>query len=162
MIQRLSALFQNTNITASRPAYNDPHQWSTPVDLSQSVIVPAAVGVDVDVLTYYAPEGRSIRISGYGVDVDGGYTYDGSLLWTIKKNGAIVETLGNWAQHRGSVAKPRDTFILLNGDDKDQITFSVRRAVAAGGPSTVAMCLVGWTFRPRFNYEGTKRGITTF
>lgn len=162
LIQRIVSLFQNTNITASRPAYTDPHQWSTPVDLSQSVSVPATVGTDIDVITLYAPAGRSIRISGYGVDVDGGYTYNGSLLWTIKKNGAIVETLGNWGQHRGSVVKPRDTFILLNGDDNDQITFSVRRAVAAGGPSQVSMCLVGWTYRPRFNFEGTKRGITTF
>ena len=162
LIQRLVSLFQNTNITASRPAYNDPHQWSTPVDLSAAVSVPAAVGSAIDVITLYAPPGRSIRISGYGVDVDGAYTYDGSLLWSIKKNGANVESLGDFAQHRGSVSKPRDTFILLNGDDNDQITFSVRRAVAAAGASTVSMCLVGWTFRPRFNYEGTKRGITTF
>lgn len=162
MLQRLVALFQNTNITASRPAYNDPHQWSTPVDLSDTITLPAAAGVDIPVITFYAPPGRSVRISGYGVDVDGAFTYDDSILWTIKKNGAIVDTLGNWGQHRGSVARPRETFILLNGDDGDQITFEVRRAVAAGAPNEVSMCLTGWTFRPRFNYEGTKRGITTF
>jgi len=162
MIQRLVALFQNTNVTASRPAYNDPHQWSTPVDLSATYALPAAVGVDVPVITYYAPPGRRIRIAGYGVDVDGAFTYDSSILWTIKKNGAVVETLGEWGQHRGSIVKPRETFILLNGDDNDQISFEVRRAIAAGGISQVSMCLVGWTYRPRFNYEGTKSGITTF
>lgn len=162
MMQRVVALIQNTNITASRPAYNDPHQWSTPVDLSADITVPAAVGAYLPVLTYYAPPGRRIRITGYGVDVAGAYTYDGSLLWRIKKNGANVETLADWGQHRGSVIQPRETFILLNGDDNDQITFEVRRAVAAMADSVVTNCLVGYTYRPRFNYEGTKAGITTF
>lgn len=162
MTQRLVALIQNTNITASRPAYNDPHQWSTPVDLSADYTLPAAVGQYVSVITYYAPPGRRIRINGYGVNVGGGFTYDSSILWRIQKNGANVETLADWGQQRGTIMQPRNTFILLNGDDNDQITFQVRRAVAAGGTSAVTMCLTGWTYRPRFNYEGTKAGITTF
>ena len=162
LIQRIVALIQNTNITASRPAYVDPHQWSTPVDLAQTISLPAAAGVNIPVITYYAPPGRSIRIAGFGVDVGGAFTYDGSILWTIKKNGQNVETLADWGQHRGSIVKPRDVFITLNGDDRDQISFEVRRAVAAGAPSQVDMCLTGWSYRPRFNYEGTKRGITTF
>ncbi len=161
MTQRLVALIQNTNITASRPAYNDPHQWSTPVDLSADVTLAGAAGAYQTVIEYYAPPGRRIRIDGYGVDVDGGFTYDSSILWRVQKNGNNVETLADWGQHRGSIIQPRNTFILLNGDDGDKITFQVKRAVA-GASFVVTMCLTGWTYRPRFNYEGTKAGITTF
>ncbi len=161
MTQRLVALIQNTNITAARPAYNDPHQWSTPVDLSDDVTLGGAVTSYQTVIEYYAPPGRRIRIDGYGVLVDNAFTYNGDILWRIQKNGANVEFLADWAQQRGSIVQPRNTFILLNGDDGDKITFQVRRAVA-GAAYNVTMCLTGWTYRPRFNYEGTKAGITTF
>jgi len=170
LVQQLAALIQNTNITASQPAHNEPNLWSTPVDLSGQVVVPAAVGPYQPVLSYQAQPGRWVRISGYGVDVvsPAAYPYDGSLQWCIKKNGIYVETLGDWGEHRGSVIRPRETFVLLNGDDGqsnmggDRITFEVRRAVASVLPATVHMALVGYTWRPRNNYEGTKAGTTAY
>lgn len=169
LLQQFAALIQNTNITASQPAHNQPNLWSTPVDLSAQVIVPAAVGAYIVGIQYQAQPGRWVRINGYGVDTtDPTYTYDGSLMWLIRKNGQYVETLGDWGEHRGSVIRPRETFILLNGDNGqsnqggDRITFEVRRAVAAAGPTTVHMALTGYTWRPRNNYEGTRASITAF
>lgn len=170
LMSQLAALIQNTNITTSLPAHNAPNLWSTPIDLSATVVVPATVGVDIDVLSYRSQPGRRARIDGYGVDVTdpANYPYDGSLLWTIKKNGIPVQTLDNWGEHRGSVIRPRETFVLLDGDNGvangsgDIVTFSVRRAVAAGSPATVVMALTGWTWRPRNNYEGTRASIGAF
>lgn len=168
LLQQLSALIQNTNITVSQPAHNAPNLWSTPVDLSGQVTVPANVTVYLPVITFRAPPGRWVRINGYGVDASGNYGYAGSLLWQISKNGQPVQTLDNWAEHRGTVIRPRDTFILLNGNNGssngggDIITFSVRRAVAAGAPNQVSMALVGYTWRPRNDYEGTKASIGAF
>lgn len=167
-LKQLSAWSQNTNITASLPAWNQPHIWTTPVDLSVRFTLPAAAGTYLVAITYQAQPGRWARISGYGVDVPAGFSYDGSILWAIRKNGQFVDTLFDWGQHRGTLPEPRETFVLLCGDNGssagkgDIITFEVKRAVAAGGPTDIDMCLVGWTWRPRFNYEGTKVGITSF
>ncbi len=164
LLRRISALFQNTNITASLPAHSTPDPWATPIDLSALFVLPAVVGAYTTVISYRASPGRWARISGYGVDVDGAFAYDDSILWRVTKNGNPVPTLSDWGQHRGSIANLRDTFILLNGDlnEGEIVTFDVRRAVAAGGPSNVSMALHGWTWRPRFNYEGTKASITSF
>ncbi len=169
LLQQFAALIQNTNITASQPAHNQPNLWSTPVDLSATVVIPAAVGNYVGAIQYRAQPGRWVRINGYGVDTtDPAYTYNGSLIWRIRKNGVYIETLGDWGEHRGSVIRPRETFILLNGDNAqansggDMISFEVRRAVAAIAPTTVQMALTGYTWRPRNNYEGTRAGTTAY
>lgn len=170
LMQQFAALIQNTNITASLPAHNAPNLWSEPIDLSGQIVVPATAGVDITVLSYRVQPGRWARINGYGVDVSlpVNYSYDGSLLWSIKKNGILVQTLGDWAEHRGSVIRPRETFVLLNGDNGaangggEIITFCVRRAVAAVNPATVQMALTGYTWRPRNNYEGTRASIGAF
>lgn len=170
LMQQFAALIQNTNITTSLPAHNAPNLWSEPIDLSGQTVVPATVGVDITVLSYRVQPGRWARINGYGVDVSApaGYGFDGSLLWTIKKNGIPVQTLGDWAEHRGSVIRPRETFVLLSGDNGaangggDIITFCVRRAVAAVNPATVQMVLTGYTWRPRNNYEGTRASVSAF
>ncbi len=160
LIQELAQLQRQTNFTASLPAYNAPHLWSDPIDLSGTRSVPAAVEADyTTVLLYRVLPSRWGVIQGYGVDVqDAAYTYDGSILWRIRKNGLEVQTLSNWGEHRGSMARPRPTFIVLA--EGDIVTFEVRRAVAAGGAQNVAMSMTGWTWRPRFNYEGTKVGVT--
>lgn len=168
LMRRLSALIQNTNLTASLPAHSLPHLWSTPIDQSARFSLPAAVGNYQTVITYRVQPGRWARISGYGVDVDGAFTYDGSILWQIAKNGIPVQDLFDWGEHRGSVIRPRETFITGNGDNGtnqgsgDVFTFSVRRAIAAGAPSIINMALVGWTWRPRNNYEGTQNSVTAF
>jgi hypothetical protein len=166
LMQHLAAFIQNVNITVSQPAHNEPNLWSTPIDLSGQVIIPAAAGAWVNVLSYRVQPGRWARITGYGVDVSSpaNFTYDGSLLWRVQKNGLDVETLANWGEHRGSVIRPRETFLLGSGDvgDGEVITFDVQRAVAAALPATVQMALVGYTWRPRNNYEGTKAGTTAY
>lgn len=170
LMQQFAALIQNTNITASLPAHNAPNLWSTPVDLSAQVVIPGAVGSYQTVITYQAQPGRRVRISGYGVDVSSpvNFAYNGTLLWRITKNGIPVETLGDWGEHRGSVIRPRETFILLDGDmgssngGGDVIKFEVKRAVLNVDAATVQMALVGYTWRPRNNYEGTRASIAAF
>lgn len=172
LLSQLAALFQNTNITASPPAHIAPNLWSTPIDLSATVVVPATVAPPITVLSYQAQPGRWARISAYGLDVSvpSGYTYDGSLVWTISKNGSPVQTLQSFAEHRGSVIQPRSTFVLLWGDNGaangagDIITFSVQFTGTGtlAVPATVSMALLGWTWRPRTNQEGTKASVGAF
>lgn len=155
----LSQLVQNTNITAGLPAHVQPPLWSDPVDLSARVTVPAAVGQYQNVISYKVPPGRWARISAYGVNVlDPAYTYDGSLLWRITVNGNPVPTLGDWGIQRGSIVQPRSTVITLREDWI--LGFDVRRAVVAAGTTAVDMCIIGWAWRYRFNYEGTKNVLT--
>lgn len=157
----LMQLIQNTQITTALPAHVQPPLWSSPVDLSAVYSLPAAVGAYQTVLSYTAQEGSWARISGYGVDVqDPAFTYDGSILWRIRVNGVNVQTLADWGDQRGSVVQPRSTLIVLREGWKVQ--FEVRRAVAAGAPTSVAMALLGWTWRLRHNYEGTKAVITSY
>ncbi len=157
----LSQLIQNTNVTAALPAHVQPPLWSTPVDLSATVTLPAAVGQYQTVLAYTVPQGRWARIEGYGVDVPQtpAFTYDGSILWQIAVNGNPVPTLDNWGEHRGSVIQPANTVIVLR--ENDRVTFNVRRAVAAAGTSRVVMALRGWQWLLRYNYEGTKAVLTS-
>lgn len=157
----LMQLIQNTQITASSPAHVQPPLWSSPVDLSAVYSLPAAVGSYQTVLSYTAPPGGWARISGYGVDVqDPAFTYDGSILWRIRVNGINVQTLADWGDQRGSIIQPRNTIIVLREGWKVQ--FEVRRAVAAVGATSIAMALLGWTWRLRHNYEGTKAVITSY
>lgn len=163
----VSALFEkfikwtrNTNFTASEPAHAQPMLWSDPIDLSANYVLPAAVGPYASVLSFIVPSGRYARINGYGVQVGGGFTYDGSILWRITVNGLAVPSLLDWGEQRGTIAIPRQTFIVVPQDQK--ISFDVRRAVAAGGTSDVTMALKGWTWRLRKNFEGTKSSVTAF
>lgn len=157
----LAKLIRNTNITASQPAHAEPDIWSMPIDLSATVTVAAAVSAAyTTVIAYTVPSGFYARINGYGFDVDGGYAYDGSLLWRIQINGSNAPNLQPWAEHRGTVVQPRKTFLIV--PQTQRVTFQVRRAVLAGAPSVVAMALTGWTWRLRRNDEGTKASITAF
>jgi hypothetical protein len=157
----LAQLISNTNFTAAPPAHVEPPLWSDPVDLTARVQVPAAVTDWVPVINYFAPNGRWARLASYGVDVeDPAYTYDGSLLWRIRVNDNDVPSLANWGEHRGSMAQPRSTFIVLRENWK--VSFQVRRAVAAVAPVYVDFSLQGWAWRYRHNFEGTKTSITSF
>jgi hypothetical protein len=157
----LAQLIQNTQITAALPAHVQPPLWSDPIDLSRTFVLPAAAGAYLPVLQYQAPPGRWARIAAYGVDVDDPlFTYDGSILWRIRVNGNDVQTLADWGEHRGSVIQPRVTEIFLREDW--QVQFEVRRAVAAALPTTIVMAIVGWAWRYRHNYEGTKASITSY
>ena len=152
---------RNTNFTASLPAHSKPMLWSEPVDLSENYTLPAAVNVDyTDVISYTAPQGRWARIDGYGVEVDGAFTYDDSILWRIAVSGLNIPTLYDWGQQRGTIAIPRKTFVIV--PQGQTVVFSVRRAVAAGGTNVVTMALKGWTWRLRKNFEGTKASVTAF
>jgi hypothetical protein len=160
LVQRLATLLRNTNITASLPAHSEPGLWSDPIDLSASYSLPAAVGAYTTVLSFAVPSGRWARIDAYGFDVGGGFTYDGSILWRLQVNGVNVPGLQPWGEHRGSLVQPRKTFFLV--PQSQTVTFQVKRAVAAGSPSTVTMALLGWMWRLRRNDEGTKASITAF
>lgn len=160
LVNQIAALFRNTNITASLPAHAAPMLWSDPVDLSGQVSLGAGVSGYQTVLSFTAPDGRWARIDGYGVDVDGGYTYDGSILWRIRLNGQNVQSLYDWGEHRGTIIQPRKTIIVV--PQGQTVDFQVRRAVASGGANLVTMAMVGWTWRLRRNDEGTKAAITAY
>jgi hypothetical protein len=157
----LSQLIQNTQITAALPAHVQPPLWSDPIDLSARFTLPAAAGVYLPVITFKSPPGRWARISGYGVDVDDpAFTYDGSILWRLRVNGNNVPYLADWGEHRGSVIQPRVTEVFLREDW--QVQFEVKRAVAAAQPTDLVMAVIGWTWRLRHNYEGTKAVVTSY
>jgi hypothetical protein len=157
----LAQLIANTNFTAAPPAHVEPPLWSDPVDLTARVQVPAAVTDWIPVIDYFAPNGRWARLASYGVDVeDPAYVYDGSLLWRIRVNDNDVPSLANWGEHRGSLAQPRSTFIVLRENWK--VSFQVKRAVAALAAVYVDFSLQGWAWRYRHNYEGTKASITSY
>jgi hypothetical protein len=149
---------QKAYITAALPAHNAPHWFSTPVDLSGRVTVPAAVGDYQNIVSYTVEPGRRAFIHQYGVDVqDPAYTYDGSLLWQITVNGNAVPTIEGFAEHRGTLSTPRSTYIKLQ--EADIVRLRVKRAVAAAGAQDVDGVLVGWTIRPRRDYDGALASI---
>lgn len=156
----LLKMIRSTNITAALPAHSKPMLYSEPVDLSANYTLPAAAGDYVTVLSYKVPSGRWARFDGYGVEVDGGFTYDGSILWNIQVNGLSVNTLRDWGQQRGTIAIPRKTFILVKEDQL--IEFQVKRASAALDVNVVTMALKGWTWILRKTYDGTKASITAY
>ncbi len=160
LVAKLAQYFRNTNITASLPAHSTPMPWSNNIDLSATISLPGAVGPYQTVIEYTAEPSRYGRISGYGADVAGGFTYDGSILWRILINGGPAPSLTGWAEHRGSLTEPASTFLIV--PMQQTVMFQVRRAVAAGSPSTVAMVLKGWDWLLRKNDEGTKASITAF
>ena len=160
VLGRMIQLLQNTNFTAAEPAFNRPHYYSDPIDLSVRYTVPAAMGAYVAAITYNIPTGRAARISGYGFNViDPTYTYDGSILFQIAKKGVPVPGLANIAEQRGTLVLPAETFILGAEVYADCFQFMVRRAVAAIASTQVDLLLRGWTWRPMREKEGPAIGI---
>jgi hypothetical protein len=154
---------RNTNFTASEPAHAQPMLWSEPIDLSDTYTLATAAdpaGVYHTVLEYTAPSGRWARINAYGYDVDGGFTYDDSILWQITVNGLAVPSMNGFGEHRGTVAIPRQTFIIV--PENQTVRFNVQRAVAAGGTNDIVMAMQGWSWRLRKDYEGTKASVAAF
>ncbi len=152
---------RNTNFTASEPAHSQPMLWSEPIDLSDTIVLPAAASPDyTPVIQYTVPSGRWARISSYAADVGGGFTYDGSILWQITVNNLAVPSLNGWGEHRGTIAIPRETFIVV--PENQTVSFNIRRAVAAVATSDIVMSLQGWTWRLRKDYEGTKASVTAY
>ncbi len=158
MVQKMKAFLRDAAVTASRPAHVDPNYWSTPLDISNSVSVPAAVmapAVWTTITSFQVPSGSLARIQGYGVNVqDPTYTYDGSLIWRIQVDGNNVPSLFDFAQQRGSLVLPRQSFFVVK--ENKLITFQVRRNVAAVGAQTVEAGLFGWLWQPRNDYDNAR------
>jgi len=151
------------NLTAAPPAHIRPTVWSDSVDLSASIVVPAAVQANpVVAVTFTVPDGRWARIEQYGVNVlDEAYTYDGSILFYFRQRGRFLDQgMSAWGEQRGTMVFPRKTVIIVQ--EGETIEFMVRRAVAAGAPQTVQMGFRGWTWRLRNNYEGTQASVTAY
>lgn len=157
LVSKIALMLQRTNITASLPAHVEPTPWSNPIDLSKTVALAGAVSGYQTVLTYTAAPGRYGRISGFGVDVDNSYAYNGTLLWRLLLNGVDPGGLTDWGEHRGSVIQPRSTVIIV--PEGQTVVFQVKRDVAAGGVFNVAMAMVGWTWRLRNNFQGSQASI---
>jgi hypothetical protein len=160
LVREVLKAIRNTNITASEPAHAVPMLFSTPIDQSARFVLPGAVSAYTTVLSYTAPPGRWARIEAYGVDVSGGFTYDGSILWQFMLNGAPIQDLYDWGEHRGSLIQPSNTYFLVPMGQT--VFFQVRRAIAAGSPNNVDMVFKGYTWRLRDDYEGTKASVTAF
>jgi hypothetical protein len=162
LVAELLKALRRSNITAGPPAFVRPHIWSDPIDLSATVVVPAAAGQYQIAVQFVVPDGYWARIEQYGVTVqDAGYTYNGSILWAFQVQGAFVpQGLTGWGEQRGSMVFPRKTFIL--GEQQQIINMLVKRAVTVGAPQTVQMGFRGWTWRLRNNYEGTQAGVTAY
>jgi hypothetical protein len=162
LTSRLRSFLTEASITASRPAHVDPNYWSQPVDLSGSISVAAGAfgpGIWSTIVTYTVPSGNWARISGYGVNVqDPTYTYDGSLVWRIVVNGQPVQSIESFSQQRGSLAQPRQSYIIVKQDQF--VALQVRRAVAAAGSQTVEGCLVGWRWQPRNAFDNAQNTRT--
>jgi hypothetical protein len=162
LVERFAKYARNTNFTAALPAHSAPGYWSNPIDQSAQYTLPAAVGAYVTPtgMSYTAPNGRYGRVEAYGFDVDGSFTYDGSILWRLVLNGSPVQSLLDISNHRGSMVQPSSTFIIV--PQGQTLQMQVRRAVAAGGDSLVDMKFKGWDWSLRRNAEGTKSSILAF
>lgn len=158
MIQNMRAFLRDAAVTASRPAHVDPNYWSTPLDLSAAVSVPAAVMVPTvwtTVTQYKVPTGSVARVTGYGVNVrDVTYTYNGSLIWRMQVDGNNVPNVANFAQQRGSLVQQRETFFVVTQDKL--ITLQVRRDTIGTGTQTVEAGFTGWLWQPRNNYDNAR------
>lgn len=162
LVGALMNMIRRTNITVSLPAHQAPIIWSDAIDQSGRTTLAAAVGAYATVCQYTVPFGSYAVIRKYGVNVqDAAYTYNGSILWRFRVDGRQLDNgMSDWAQQRGSITNPRDTFILLK--ENQRIEFQVRRAVAAGAPQDVEMTFTGWTWLLRNTYEGTAASVTAF
>lgn len=167
IMSRIMVLLQNTNFTAALPAFNEPHFWSLPLDLSGRVTLAASVGPWADVVsigpsgsgaTVELGPGRYARVSGYGFAA-ASFGYDGSIAWQVTKNGAPLPGLENITEQRGTLTLPRETFFLLDGDREERAALRVRRVVAAGGTTDITGCLKGWTWRPLRPTDNPSVGI---
>lgn len=158
MVQKMKAFLRDAAVTASRPAHVDPNYWSTPIDISGSITVPAAVMAPAtwtQIVSYKVPTGSLARIQGYGVNVqDVTYTYNGSLIWRILVNGNPVGAINGFAQQRGSLVLPRQTFIVAQQDQT--ISFQVRRDTLGSGAQVVEAGLFGWIWQPRNAYDNAR------
>jgi hypothetical protein len=158
MVQKMKSFFRDAAVTASRPAHVDPNYWSTPLDISSSISVPAALmapGLWTTITSFKVPNGSLARVQGYGVNVqDAAYTYNGSLIWRIQVDGNNVPNLFDFAQQRGSLVLPRQTFFVV--PENKVISFQVRRNIVAGGAQTVEAGLFGWLWQPRNTYDNAR------
>jgi hypothetical protein len=158
MTQKMKAFLRDAAVTASRPAHVDPNYWSTPLDISGSISVPNVVQlpfVYTTVVSYKVPAGSLARVQGYGLNVqDATYTYNGSLLWRIQVDGNSVANLNGFAQQRGSLVLPRQTYFLVKQDQT--ITFQVRRDALWTGAQVVECGLFGWIWQPRNAYDNAR------
>lgn len=160
LILGIAKLGRNVNWTAALPAHNAPGYWSNNIDESARYSLPATAGDFTTVLSYKAPPSRYGLVNGYGFDVDGSFTYDGSIAWRFVLNGTPVPSLVNILNHRGSMVQPSETFIVVPMDQTLQ--FQVKRVTAAGGASLVDMKFKGWDWLLRKNAEGVKASILAF
>jgi len=164
LARELMNLMRRTNITAGLPAHIRPPVWNDPVDLSATVVVPAAVQANyVTAVTFRVPAGHGFRMEQYGVNVlDAAYTYDGSILWGMRVDGVLLDQgMSDWGEQRGTMVFPRKTSVVVWREEVN-VDFMVRRAVVAGAPQSVQMGFRGWTWRKRNNYEGTQASVTAY
>lgn len=157
LAERFIIELQKGYITAAPPLHNAPHWFSTPIDIVGSVTVPATLTDWLFVCSYRVEPGRRGFITKYGVDVRPVFSYTGGLVWRITVNGNPVPTLEEFFEHRGSLLHPRSTYIRLL--ERDIVRIEVRRAVADTMSHTVFGTLIGWSGRPRRDYDGSLASI---
>jgi hypothetical protein len=163
MSDALMSAARRFTLTAAPPAHIRPTPFSDSFDLTTTIALPAAVSAYQIALTYTVPKGRGGRLEQYGVSVqDPTYTYNGSILWAFRLNGAFVPNgMSNWGEQRGSSVFPRKTVFNLNFGDK--LDFLIMRAVlGTNGTQNVQMNMRGWTYRMRNTYQNTQASSTAY
>jgi hypothetical protein len=163
MSDALMSAARRFTVTAAQPAHVRPTPFSDSVDMTKTIALPAAVSAYQIALTFICPKGRGARIEQYGVSVqDATYTYNGSILWAFKLNGAFLANgLSNWGEQRGSSVFPRKTVINMNFGDR--LDFLIMRAVlGTNGTQNVQMNMRGWSYRMRNTYQFTQASATAY
>jgi hypothetical protein len=160
LLERMVNLLANTNLTAAEPAFNQPHYWSQPIDLSTRYSLPAAASTTwTEVITYIPRDPVSARITEYGFNVrDTTYTYNGDILFRVCLNGSPVPGLENIAEQRGTIVLPAKTFILAHSVYNDRVSFQVRRAVAGSAAVDIDFVLRGYNWKPLRQMSGPAIG----
>lgn len=159
-VNALDQFRRRTSIVAALPAHNAPASTSLPIDLSARVTLPAAASdVWAPVVNLTLEPGLRAVVNAYGFDInDPAYTYDGSILFRLVLNGNAIPSLANIKEHRGTVAQPRSTFILLKNAG-DLLSLQVRRASAGAGAVTVDGAMVGWTWHPTIATDDSQSSV---
>lgn len=159
-LQAVDKMLRTTTIVAAQPAHNAPAYMSLPVDVSGRISLPLAASDQwTTVVSYTLEPGLRAVINGYGCDVqDGAYTYNGDIVFRILVNGVSPQTLSEFKEHRGAVAVPRQTVIILKNTG-DVVAVQVRRAVAGAGAVDIDAALVGWTWHPTQSTENSQAAM---
>lgn len=114
----------------------------TPLDREGSHAFAGAVTDWTDVVRHTVEQANNGVVSGYGIEVDGSYTYDGTLLFrVVTQEDQALPDLASFSFQRGTIQAPSPTVVWL----RPAMSFALqaKRTTAVGATFTVKARLVG-------------------